>query len=114
MDEVDPFAHQAMAGVLSEAVYRHACRVGALSWMMATPSVIAANSKSLFDNVPDGFDEDTNCACMSGGNSRRKASGCGKEPWVVFTQKPPHPEPEASTAPAKCGGLGTKEATGTG
>jgi hypothetical protein len=114
MDEVDPFVHKAMAGVLFEAVYRHACHVGALFWMMATPSAIAANSKSLLDNVPDGFDEDTKCAWMSGGNSRRKASGWGKEPWVVFTQKPPHPEPEASTALAKSGGLGTKEATGTG
>lgn len=116
IDDVEPFDAQATAGVLSDPTNAQVWCVCGLVCSTAAPKAIAASSRSLLVIVPDLLVDDTRLALVvSGkGKGKRNTVGASRRPCCDGIHTPPHPWPEASTTPRKCGAWGTREAIGMG
>jgi hypothetical protein len=110
-----PFDVHASAGVLSVAHVRYVGCETAWADALCAPVTIVANSRSLMDLLPAGFDAVMSWRWMWWGNGDHQRMGAGDGYCVVVaTQKLPMPSWEAPVAPMKSGGMGTRSASGMG
>jgi hypothetical protein len=113
-EDVDPFVDHDNDGVLSVAQRRNDGEVVVFVAATAAPVTSAVSSKSLFVREPSRLEAVTKACCTFLSKPTRHAMGLAVGERVVGAQNPPMPSLDASVAPMKVGGIGTRDAKGTG
>jgi hypothetical protein len=97
-EEVEPFEHQAIAGVLSDAHSSRSWLVVVIVVRMEVLRTIAASSRSLLVMEPVGLSVVIRSRVIWGRKGHRNAIGVVEEDSHVRMMTPPQPRPEALLA----------------